>query len=473
MRAELDELLATAQDAEDQFMMQQEFKTYHKLFSRYLNEAGSTIKWDKIQPPADDLVIPFEELAAEARLPPKELLSKLAVLKLNGGLGTTMGCVGPKSAIEVRAGQTFLDLTVRQIQHLNTTHGVSVPLVLMNSFNTHEDTLRIVRKYEGIEGVNILTFNQSRMPRIFKESLTPVPQTADDPDRTHWYPPGHGDVYASLERSGILDALRSMGKEIVFISNVDNLGATVSLPILDKMVSSDGDIEFIMEVTDKTKADVKGGTIITYEGRSKLLEIAQVPSDKVEEFKSIKKFKIFNTNSLWCSLPAIKRLVNDNALNMDIIVNNKSLSDGSSVIQLEQACGAAMEYFRGAIGVNVPRSRFLPVKKTSDLLLVQSNLYDLVSGSLILSPLRIGGPPVIKLGAEFSKMAGYQSRILSTPDLLELDHLTISGDVILGSDITLRGTVIIVASHGEHIDVPSGAVFENKIVTGSLRILDH
>lgn len=43
-------------------------------------------------------------------------LSKLAVLKLNGGLGTTMGCVGPKSAIEVRDGLTFLDLTVKQIE---------------------------------------------------------------------------------------------------------------------------------------------------------------------------------------------------------------------------------------------------------------------------------------------------------------------------------------------------------------------
>ena len=44
------------------------------------------------------------------------LLNKLAVLKLNGGLGTTMGCVGPKSVIEVREGMTFLDLSVRQIE---------------------------------------------------------------------------------------------------------------------------------------------------------------------------------------------------------------------------------------------------------------------------------------------------------------------------------------------------------------------
>jgi UTP--glucose-1-phosphate uridylyltransferase len=74
----------------------------------------------------------------------KGLLDKLAVLKLNGGLGTTMGCTGPKSVIEVRNGLTFLDLIVKQIENLNHTYGSDVPLVLMNSFNTHDDTLKVI-----------------------------------------------------------------------------------------------------------------------------------------------------------------------------------------------------------------------------------------------------------------------------------------------------------------------------------------
>ena len=53
---------------------------------------------------------------------------------------------GAKSALEVKDDMTFLDLTVRQIEHLNTTHHVDVPLILMTSFNTHEDTLRIIKK---------------------------------------------------------------------------------------------------------------------------------------------------------------------------------------------------------------------------------------------------------------------------------------------------------------------------------------
>jgi len=105
----------------------------------------------------------------------KELLDKLVVIKLNGGLGTSMGCSGPKSVIPVRNDLTFLDLTVQQIEYLNKKYDSDVPLVLMNSFNTDEDTMKIIRKYAGFK-VKIKTFNQSRYPRINKESLMPVPR---------------------------------------------------------------------------------------------------------------------------------------------------------------------------------------------------------------------------------------------------------------------------------------------------------
>ena len=57
--------------------------------------------------------------AAQIKGNEKEFLSKLVVVKLNGGLGTSMGCTGPKSLISVRSGLNFLDLTVQQIEHLN------------------------------------------------------------------------------------------------------------------------------------------------------------------------------------------------------------------------------------------------------------------------------------------------------------------------------------------------------------------
>ena len=130
---------------------------------------------------------------------------------------------GAKSALEVKDDMTFLDLTVQQIEHLNKTNGVDVPLILMTSFNTHDDTLRIIKKYAN-QQVRITTFNQSRYPRIDKETLLPCPKRADD-DKKQWYPPGHGDLYNALLHSGVLDHLLSEGKEYLFVSNSDNLGA--------------------------------------------------------------------------------------------------------------------------------------------------------------------------------------------------------------------------------------------------------
>lgn len=126
------------------------------------------------------------------------MLDKLVVIKLNGGLGTSMGCHGPKSVIPVRSDLTFLDLTVQQIevcirwfcenetpnlmcsffQSLNRQYNANVPLVLMNSFNTDEDTEKIIRKYKGFQ-VQIFTFNQSCFPRISKDSLLPIAKDMD------------------------------------------------------------------------------------------------------------------------------------------------------------------------------------------------------------------------------------------------------------------------------------------------------
>ena len=214
------------------------------------------------------------------------------------------------------------------------------------------------------------------------------------------------------------------------MSNVDNLGATIDPSILNYMVNTDPNCEFVMEVTDKTRADVKGGTIIDYDGSPRLLEIAQCPSDKVDEFKSITKFKIFNTNNLWVKISAIKKVVEEKLLNLEVIVNHKQRADGVNVIQLETAVGSAIKHFAGAVGVNVPRSRFLPVKSTSDLLLVKSNLYTMSSGTLLRNPLRIYPTvPLVKLGADFKKVSDFLDRFANMPNILELDHVTVTGDV--------------------------------------------
>ncbi|KAK9115735.1 hypothetical protein Sjap_014682 [Stephania japonica] len=343
------------------------------LVSRYLSGDAQHVEWSKIKTPTDEVVVPYESLA----LPPE-------------------GDGHFRSVIEVRNGLTFLDLIVIQIETLNSKYGCNVPLVLMNSFNTHDDTLKIVEKYAK-SNIDIHTFNQSQYPRLVIEDFSPLP-CKGQAGKDGWYPPGHGDVFPSLMNSGKLDAFLAQGKEYVFVANSDNLGAVV---------------------TPKTLADVKGGTLISYEEKVQLLEIAQVPDEHEV--------------------------------------------DGVKVLQLETAAGAAIRFFDKAIGVNVPRSRFLPVKATSDLLLVQSDLYTVADGFVIRNSARSNpANPIIELGPEFKKVSNFLSRFKSIPSIIELDSLKVSGDVWFGAGIILKGKVSISAKSGVKLEIPDKAVLENK-----------
>lgn len=448
-------------------------KGFCQLFEAYLKSRNAPkLDWDSVSTPSSELIAPYASLPVPSLEETKALAEKLVVIKLNGGLGTSMGCQGPKSCIEVRQHQTFLDLTVKQISHLHRTTETKIPLILMNSFNTDADTSNIVRKYDS--EVVIDSFNQNKYPRIYADSLLPL--ISDCEGQHHeWYPPGHGDVYQSFSDSGLLDRYLEQGKEWAFISNVDNLGATVDFTILHNAVQNNRD--FVMEVTDKTRADIKGGTLITTPTcQLKLLEVAQVDKEHIHDFMSIKKFKVFNTNNLWVNLKSLKSVLSGGGnpfKDMDIICNPK-VEKGHRIIQLETAAGAAISLFKNAQSVNVPRYRFLPVKSTSDLFVLQSDLFSLENGMFKMSKLRaFPNPPMVKLGPCMKDVASYMKRFGGQTNIIDLDQLTISGDVTVGRRVVLKGTVIIVAAEGDKIDIPDGAVLEDKVVTGSLRILDH
>lgn len=473
--AELEKLIKTA-PPQIKMHTREEFEEFQDLFKKYLINIGNKVNWDKIKPPPDERILNYDDLPmVDDKETIKKMLDKLVVLKLAGGLGTSMGCTGPKSLISVRNDMTFLDMAVQQIESLNKMYGCNVPLVLMCSFNTIEETEKIVRRYNQVQ-VDIKLFTQSTHPRLNKETLLPIATNVNFMSEMEaWYPPGHGNFFKSFYRNGLLQEFIDQGREYIFISNMDNLGANVDLQILNSLLKpSTSAPEFVMEVTNKTTADIKGGTLVEIDGNLQLLEMAQVPSIHIDSFKSVNKFKIFNTNNIWVNLPAIKRTMKNNTIKMDIIVNPKTMDNGNSVIQLEQAVGAAIQSFSGSIGINVPRRRFLPVKMTSDLLIVKSNLYNLKFGILKLNPKRIfDSVPLIKLGACFKKVNEFDTRFGSIPDIIDLDHLTVSGDVTFGKGVILKGTVIVIANHGERIDIPDGSILENKIVSGNLRILDH
>lgn len=470
--------------AKNNVMSSKNLDDFFILYERYLHSRNTKIDWDRINSPPADKIVKYPgnidhgghviydnqggkiEMTDEMRSSRKSLISKLAVLKLNGGLGTSMGCVGPKSAIEVKDTGNFLDLCVKQIDTLESTYNTEIPFILMNSFNTEKKTNRMLRRYKKIR-----TFSQSVFPRISANSLLPI-----DPSygKDSMYPPGHGDIFNSLKDSGMLDELLNEGKEYLFVSNIDNLAATVDFNILNYVV--DNDVDFLMEVTDKTRADIKGGTLIDLDDKLALLEIAQVPSDKKSEFASVRKFKIFNTNSVWINLKKLKKLLKEKRLALDIIENKKVIEGiDEPVIQLETAMGAAIKYFPNAVGMIVPRKRFLPVKTCSDLFLIRSNLFVENSGFLSLSPRRMfNSLPLVKLlGKMYKNIESFDKMFKTIPDILELDHLTVSGNITFGRKITLKGTVIVIADDESVINIPDGAILDDNILYGNLPIIEH
>ena len=210
---ELDKLLRSVPASPEKEQIANEFKGFQRVFSKFVQGSGPSVSWDNIEPLPQDAVRDYASLQNPEKPKIKELLSKLVVIKLNGGLGTSMGCIGPKSVIPVRNDLTFLDLTVAQIEFLNKEYDSDVPLVLMNSFNTDEDTQKVLQKYKGFR-VKLYTFMQSRYPRINKESLLPIAKTATMDDPEAWYPPGHGDFYEAFSNSGLLQFFLDQGEPV-------------------------------------------------------------------------------------------------------------------------------------------------------------------------------------------------------------------------------------------------------------------
>jgi len=479
MHAALEKLGATFKNAEDLARFQRDMKTFEVMFKRYLNirktPGGEYISWDTVKSPAPGMIQEMSALPAPEPGSIKELLGKLAVVKLNGGLGTTMGCTGPKSMVEAHDGMTFLDLIVEQLKEVNRAYGVDVPLVLLCSFNTYWETLKVLPKYSK-SGVRVFTYLQSTHPRFDEATLLPVAEklyASDD----EWYPPGHVEVFPYLVSSGVYDTLAKEGKEYIFVSNVDNLGAIVDLSILNYIHSQK--LDFAVEVTPKTMLDVKGGTLIDQNGQLRLLEIAQVPRDHIPDFESIRKFSIFNTNNMWVRMQAMKEIVDSGRIytDLDLIVNRKPFK-GRTVVQLEIASAASVSFFKRSVGICVPRTRFLPVKGTSDLFLLQSNLFQFTNGTARQNPdrMQVCGTmalPRARFGPEFKTVKDFLARFpQGVPNIVGLEDLVVSGDVTFGKGVVLRGHVVIVAPPGSKIQIPAGTILENKLVQGNLLLND-
>jgi UTP--glucose-1-phosphate uridylyltransferase len=385
------------------------------------------------------------------------------VIKLNGGLGTSMGMTRAKSLLPVKDGLSFLDVIARQIERLRERHGVEVPLVLMDSFRTRDDSLAALARYGKLSGPLAPDFLQHKVPRIAAADLTPV-RWPEAPEH-EWCPPGHGDLYAALLSSGELDAMLAAGYRTAFVSNSDNLGAALDLGLLGWFVESRA--PFAMEVKRRTHADRKGGHLAkSRSGRLTLRELAQCPKPELASFEDVARWCYFNTNNLWIDLAALARALRaaGGVLPLPLIRNEKSVDpeDPASprVIQLETAMGAAIALFEGAAAVRVPDERFAPVKTTGDLLRVRSDAYLRDEEERVVpAPGGLGGAIAIDLDAQHFRTVGdLELRTpQGPPSLLRCRRLVVRGDVRFGKGVVVEGDVHLEAPAGGRLDVPDGA----------------
>jgi len=398
----------------------------------------------------------------------RSALSGVVVIKLNGGLGTGMGLDRAKSLLRVRDGLSFLDLIARQMLAVRAKVGKEIPLLLMNSFRTAEDSERALATYPELTRADLpLGFLQNMVPKVLTESLQPAshPENSD----LEWCPPGHGDLYTAIAGSGLLARLIELGIEYAFVANADNLGATLDPTLLGYMVGES--LDFMLEAADRTPADRKGGHLCRLaDGRLALRESAQCPAEAADAFQDVNRYSYFNTNNLWVHLPALARLLaeHDGFLPLPTVVNRKTLDpkDPASdpVFQLETVMGTAISLFHRAAAVRVPRSRFSPVKNTNDLLGVRSDAFALTDDSrIVLHPDR-ETPPVIRLDDRFFKMIEhYEERFPhGSPSLRTCRSLTVEGDIAFGANVKVEGNVVVRSSL-DGATVPDGTTLRGVV----------
>ncbi len=397
---------------------------------------------------AESEVEPLTDLVRASELGPEGggsgAVASTAVIKLNGGLGTTMGMDRAKSLLPVRADLSFLDIIVGQVEHVRRTHDVELPLLFMNSFRTHDDTLAaLARHADLVVGDLPLDFLQNREPKLLAHDLTPV-EWPDDPS-LEWCPPGHGDLYTALETSGVLTALLDAGFRYATVSNADNLGATPDPAMMEWFAASGA--PYAAEVCRRTPADVKGGHLVVRrdDGRLVLREIAQTPPDDVEAAADLSRHPYFHTNNLWFDLDQLAQTLadRDGILGLPLIRNEKTVdpTDPSSprVVQIESAMGAAVEVFDGATAIEVDRSRFVGVKTTNDLMLLRSDVYGVGEDFRLRAQVE---PALVDLDRRFyATIADFDARVPEPPSLVDATSLTVTGDWRFGRGVVVSGDV--------------------------------
>jgi len=441
-------------------------RAFERNYQALLRNESGMITEDSISP--CDSVPDLEAVSSGGEEFDSKLLAKTVVIKLNGGLGTSMGLQKAKSLLPVKGDTTFLDIIANQIIHLREETGAKVRFLLMDSFSTSEDTMEHMEAYkrQDLSGAEKIELMQNQIPKIDAETMAPA--TWEKNPSNEWCPPGHGDLYAALAGSGWLDALLSGGVKYAFVSNSDNLGAVLDAGLLRYFAESE--MPFLMEATRRTGADKKGGHLAVRNADNQLLlrEVAQCAEGDLDEFQNIDKHQYFNTNSLWIRLDVLKDLLEkeNGVLPLPMIKNKKTIDPrdkkSTVVYQLEVAMGAAIESFPGSGAICVPRSRFAPVKTTSDLFALRSDAYEQTpDGRIALVAARESKPPVIDLSDEYKMVDSLEG--LGMPSLIKVGKLTVRGSVRFADGVTIVGDVSFINESGDTKWVAGGTYTDEEV----------
>lgn len=412
---------------------------FQNLFKKLASGATGLIPESAILPVSNP--IKYEDLKTTED---KTALAQTVVIKLNGGLGTSMGLAKAKTMLPARKGLRFIDIIVREVLARRHRHNVKLPLLFMNSFNTAADTAKALADYPELEVDDLpLGFNQSSEPKLDFNTLAPVSW----PKNPHleWCPPGHGDLYPSLLASGILEKLLAAGYRYAFVSNSDNLGATACSKIAAWFATSGA--PFVSEITKRTPMDVKGGHLAIRKSDNQLIlrETAQTAKDDLKYFTDAKVHPYAHCNNLWLNLELIQQILKEKGLlDLPLIKNIKTVDptdpNSTKVIQIESAMGAAVEVFPGALPLAVPRSRFIPVKSTNELFLLRSDVFELSESYTLRQT--VPKLPVVELNPDYFKMiSDFEARVAKIPSLKQVTKLVVNCDYQFSGNENLVGEV--------------------------------
>jgi UTP--glucose-1-phosphate uridylyltransferase len=321
-------------------------------------EAGSETNrlQGKVEPPAPGEVVPLPALGSAAR---KALSARgeaairageVAAVVLAGGMATRFGGV-VKAAVEVIPGKTFLDLKLADIRAAATRAGGAVPVHLMTSFATDAEIAKLARAATS-PAAPVQTFSQFISLRLLPDGSL----FRDGRGGVSPYAPGHGDLTFALRRSGTLAKLRSQGVKSIYMSNVDNLAATLDPAVIGAHLESGRAIS--VEAADKAKGD-KGGAPARVDGVLQIVEGFRFPKGFDQD-----SIPVFNTNSFVLDAAAVDR---DFPLTWFSVTKEV---EGKQAIQFERLVGELTAFLPcHVIGVSREGDdgRFMPVKDPPEL----------------------------------------------------------------------------------------------------------